>query len=206
MRSLTAMAPTRWQRSAAASRRYVERFDRLERDGVDLHGEARLIDAVLPRGADVLDAGCGTGRVGAELARRGHRVTAVDLDPVLVAQARAHSNLVVHQADLATLDLGTDFDAVAMAGNVMVFLEPGTERRVVANVARHLRPDGVFVAGFATDRDYRVEQFHDDLRAAGFTVETTLSTWDLRPWHDGADWAVTIARLHGPLAIGSKNE
>ena len=200
------MAPTRWHRSAAASQRYVERFEQLERDGVDLHGEARLIDAVVPRRADILDAGCGTGRLGAELARRGHRVTAVDLDPVLVDRARTHTDLVVHQEDLSTLDLGAEFDAVAMAGNVMVFVEPGTERRVVQNVARHLRPDGVFVAGFATDREYRVEQFHDDLRASGLTVETVLSTWDLRPWYTGADWAVTIARLRGPLTLGSRNE
>ena len=43
---------------------YVERFRTLAAQGVDLVGEARLVDAMLPRGARVLDAGCGPGRVG----------------------------------------------------------------------------------------------------------------------------------------------
>ena len=53
----------------------------MRRDGADLHGEARLIDAMLPRGARILDAGAGPGRVGGELSRRGHTVVGVDVDP-----------------------------------------------------------------------------------------------------------------------------
>lgn len=192
--TLTSMSTTRWHRSTAASQRYADRFAQLERDGVDLHGEARLVDALVPRNASVLDAGCGTGRVGAELARRGHRVSAVDLDPVLIDQARAQPDLDVHRADLATMTLERTFDAVVLAGNVMVFLAPGSERRVIGNLIGHLRPDGVFVAGFATDRPYRVAQFHRDVRDAGLVVEHTFSTWDMRPWRDDAEWAVTIAR------------
>ena len=43
---------------------YIERFRALAAEGADLAGEARLVDAMLPRAARVLDAGCGTGRVG----------------------------------------------------------------------------------------------------------------------------------------------
>ena len=43
---------------------YVERFRRMAAEGDDLAGEARLVDAMLPPWARVLDAGCGTGRVG----------------------------------------------------------------------------------------------------------------------------------------------
>lgn len=188
---------TRWQaeRSADDSRAYIERFNGLEASGADMHGEARFVDAVLARGSRVLDAGCGTGRVGAELARRGHRVTAVDLDPVLLDEARRHPELTVHLADLATLDLpGDPFDAVVAAGNVMVFLEPGSERRVLAAIAAHLRPGGVFVAGFTTRSAYRPEQFESDLIAAGMTLEQRFATWDLRPWHDDAEWFVAVAR------------
>ena len=39
-------------------------------------------------------------------------------------------------ADLATVDLGRGFDAIVMAGNVMIFLAPGSEGQVVANLAR----------------------------------------------------------------------
>ena len=61
------MAPTRWQseNTEAQSRQYVERFAELEKRGADLHGEARMLDALLARKSSVLDAGCGTARVGA---------------------------------------------------------------------------------------------------------------------------------------------
>lgn len=196
------MAKTRWQseNTEAQSRQYVERFARLESRGVDLHGEARMVDALLAPGSTVLDAGCGTARLGAELARRGHRVTAVDLDPVFVEAAREHTEITVHQADLTELDLRERFDAVVAAGNVMVFMESGSERTALRRILDHLGPGGVFVAGFATDRAYTVGQFDDDLGAVGFRVEHRFATWDLRPWHSAADWAVTVARTPQLLA------
>ncbi|WP_186630031.1 bifunctional 2-polyprenyl-6-hydroxyphenol methylase/3-demethylubiquinol 3-O-methyltransferase UbiG [Rhodococcus sp. BP22] len=196
------MAPTRWQidNSEDESRKYVERFARLQARGVDLHGEARMVDVLLAPESSVLDAGCGTARLGAELARRGHRVTAVDLDPVFVEAAREHTDLTVHQADLTELDLGETFDAVVVAGNVMVFMTPGTERSALERMTAHLKPGGVFVAGFATDREYTVEKFDADLESVGLLHEHRFSTWDLRPWHESADWAVTVARAPALLA------
>ncbi len=58
-------------------------------EGADLVGEARLADALAPRRAAILDAGCGSGRHAGYLHRAGHRVVGVDLDPVLVAAAEA---------------------------------------------------------------------------------------------------------------------
>lgn len=193
---------TRWQaeNSADDSRRYIERFEELAARGVDLHGEARMIDALVSPSSAILDAGCGTGRLGAELARRGHTVTAIDLDPVLVEAAREHTDIAVHVADLTTFDLGRTFDAVAAAGNVLVFLNPGTERTALQRVTAHLAPDGVFVAGFATDREYTVARFDEDLAAVGLIVEHRFSTWDLRPWTADADWVVTVARKPGLMA------
>ena len=49
------------------SANYIQRFKDLAAAGQDLVGEARLVDAMLPRGARVLDAGCGTGRLSAHL-------------------------------------------------------------------------------------------------------------------------------------------
>src|SRR5712675_2074900 len=48
---------------------------------------------------DALDAGCGTGFLSLELARRGHRVTGVDFAPAMLAAARrkaAAQGLSVH--------------------------------------------------------------------------------------------------------------
>lgn len=174
---------------------YVQRFRDLAADGADLEGEARLVDAIAPRAARVLDAGCGTGRLGAALHARGHDVVGVDVDPVLVEEARqARPGPRWEVADLATLDLDQVFDVVVTAGNVMVFVAPGSERTVVGRLAAHVADGGALVLGFRTDRDYSLEALDADLAHAGFAVEQRFATWDLRPLTPDADFAVTLAR------------
>lgn len=185
---------TRWfaERTPAERTEYAQGFtDRLAL-GEDLHGEARLVDVFAPRGARVLDAGCGTARVGAELARRGHAVTAFDADELLVVAAQPEPGLSVQVADLVTLDLRRTFEVAVLAGNVVVFLEPGTERAALTRLHAHLEPGGLLVTGFATDREYTVAAFDADAAAVGFTLRQRFATWDLQPWHDGADWAVSV--------------
>ena len=52
---------------------YVQRFRDMAAAGTDLGGEARLVDAFLPRGARVLDAGCGPGASAPFCSRRDTR-------------------------------------------------------------------------------------------------------------------------------------
>ncbi|MCH7953464.1 MAG: class I SAM-dependent methyltransferase, partial [Chloroflexi bacterium] len=67
--------------------------------GENVHGEADFVERFAP--ASVLDAGCGTGRVGRELARRGVNVVGVDLDPAMLVTARRKAPGVDwRQADL----------------------------------------------------------------------------------------------------------
>ena len=82
-----------------------------------------------------------------------------------------------------------------IAGNVMVFVAPGTEADVLARVAAHLKPDGVIVAGFDLDLHYTLDAFDADLYLAGLRVEQRFATWDLRPLAKDPDYAVTIARM-----------
>ena len=117
---------------------YQARFDRLAAAGVEVHGEADFVRSYGP--TSVLDAGCGTGRVGVELARHGIEVTGVDVDPSMLATARGRAPEVTWvEADLTELDLGRTFDVVVMAGNVPLFTPPGTEAALVAHVARPRR-------------------------------------------------------------------
>ena len=160
---------------------YVERFRTLADQGADLEGEARMLDALADRGARVLDAGCGQGRVGAALHARGHDVTGVDADARLVDAARtAHPGPTWLVGDLAELDATLDpgaapFDATVLAGNVMVFLAPGSEPRVLAGLCRWLVPGGVLVAGFATTADYRLDAFDRRLRPPRASPSSTAS-------------------------------
>ena len=182
------------------STRYIERFRSMAAAGDDLDGEARLVDAMAPRRAHVLDAGCGPGRVGGALARAGHDVVGVDVDPVLIAAAEEdHPGPTWLVGDLAELDLpsrGIDdpFDVIVCAGNVMAFLAPSTRRDVLANLRAHLRDDGRVVVGFGAGRGYGFPAFRDDVRAAGLVTDLELATWDLRPLAHDDDFLVAVLR------------
>ncbi|MEV0430046.1 class I SAM-dependent methyltransferase [Micromonospora sp. NPDC050495] len=194
--------PTRWvtETKPGHSQWYIDRFRQLAAEGADLAGEARLLDALVAPGARILDAGTGTGRVAAALAARGHTAVGVDADPALIEAARVdHPGPRFLVADLAELDLAAQgepepFDAALIAGNVMVFVAPGTEPDVLARVAAHVRPDGLVVVGFDTGRGYPLADLDAHAAAAGLRLEHRFATWDLRPWHDDADWAVTVLR------------
>lgn len=197
--------PSKWEQRTSAnphhSTWYVERFRAMAAQGADLAGEARLVDAMLPRGARVLDAGCGPGRVGGELARRGHTVVGVDVDPVLVEAARAdHPGPDWRVGDLAELDLPAEgvtepFDAIVCAGNVMTFLATGTEVDVLRGFAAHLAPDGRALVGFGANRGYAFDDFFGHVADAGLVVDAALASWDLRPLHADSDFLVAVLSL-----------
>jgi SAM-dependent methyltransferase len=184
------------QHSAA----YIQRFKDLAAAGHDLVGEARLVDAMLPRRARVLDAGSGTGRISAWLADAGHEVVGVDGDPVLVAAAeREHPGAKFLVGDLAELDLpaaGIDepFDVVVCAGNVVTFLAESTRVEVLRRLRVHVVADGRAAIGFGAGRGYEFDDFLTDAAAAGWAPDLLLSTWDLRPFTVDSDFLVAVLR------------
>jgi SAM-dependent methyltransferase len=196
--------PSLWMQKVSAdpghSDWYIERFRAMARAGDDLAGEARLVDAMAPRGAHILDAGCGPGRLGGYLAQVGHRVVGVDVDPALIAAAEqdyAGPRWLV--GDLAELDLpargiAEPFDVIVSAGNVMAFLAPSTRPQVLSRLRAHLAGDGRAAIGFGAGRDYQFAEFLDDAAQAGFAPDLLLSTWDLRPFTDDSDFLVAILR------------
>jgi SAM-dependent methyltransferase len=192
------MPGNRWieltERNPGHSSWYIERFRSMEQAGDDIVGEARLIDAMVPRGSSVLDAGCGPGRTGGYLARQGHRVVGVDIDAALIAAAKEdHPEATWLVADLSELDLpGTAFDIAVCAGNVMTFLDPATRRAALERIAAHLNPGGRIVTGFGAGRDYPFDEFFVDVERAGLVPDLRVSTWDLRPFTDTSDFLVAV--------------
>jgi trans-aconitate 2-methyltransferase len=102
---------------------------------------------VLAGDETVLDAGCGTGLVTAELAARlpRGRVVGVDASPEMVARAREHlgDRVEVLQADLLELDLGIAFDAVF---STATFHWIRDHDRLFRRLHAALRPGGRLVA------------------------------------------------------------
>ena len=189
---------TRWQGSdAPRGDEYDARWRTLAARGANIHGEADLVETLLrEKGRTrVLDAGCGTGRVAIELARRGFSVVGVDADAPMLAAARAKApELAWLQADLADLQGGPndEFDLIVLAGNVMIFVSPGTEGRVLEQLTARLAPGGLLVAGFQLRRGRISLAEYDRLAgAAGLTPVARWSTWDREPFV-GGDYAVSV--------------
>ena len=183
----------RWlQTRAVSGDAYDSTYELRAASGENVHGEADFVQAFAPK--SVLDAGCGTGRVGRELARRGIEVIGVNIDSEMLETARRKAPDVEWRlADLATAELGRTFDAIVMAGNVMIFLTPGTEREVVANMARHLQPGGILIAGFQLQPSRLTLKEYDAFAAgAGLTLAECWSTWDREAWAEGGDYAVSV--------------
>ncbi len=182
------------------SKWYVQRFRDMAAAGKDIAGEARMVDAMVPRGARILDAGCGPGRTGAALAARGHTVVGVDVDPVLIGAARTdHPGVTYLVQDLAELDLGSagitePFDAIVAAGNVMAFLAPSTRRPVLTKLRAVLAPGGRGAFGFGAGRGYSFDEFLADAAATGWEPDLLLRGWDLLPFRADSDFLVAILR------------
>ena len=194
-----ALPPTRWALGGPRNGGYGDRFAELIARGEDVVGEGRLADALVGRGARILDAGSGMGRIGAYLQSCGHDVTAAEPDPVLVAQSRRtfpdltvvpHEILALTPEVLAAAGRPTVFDLVVCVGNVLTFLAEGTEVAVLERLGSLLAPGGRILAGFhlqqgpSTARIYPPDEFAADVAAAGLRVDHRFGGYDLRPVDD----------------------
>lgn len=155
------------------------------------HGEVDLVASHRP--ASVLDGGCGTGRVGIELARRGVTVLGVDADPDMVGAARAKAPEIEWLLlDLADLDRPERFDVVVLAGNVVPYAPRRAE--LVAACARHLAPGGRLIAGFQLQEGWPTLVDYDGwCAAAGLAPEARHASWAAEPYA-GGDYVVTVHR------------
>lgn len=117
-------------------------------DHVVAHGRRASLEAfeaTLPRGADVLDFGCGGGQDSAWLRERGHRITAIDASEGLPREAQKRWGLDVQVAAFDDLDANAAFDGIWSAAALHhqpATLLPG----VFAKIARALRAGGVLAA------------------------------------------------------------
>jgi ubiquinone/menaquinone biosynthesis C-methylase UbiE len=166
------------------------------------------------RGTEVLELGCGTGRVVEPLARDGCDVTAVDLSPAMLERAQQRTaglsgdgSVALIEGDMRILDVGRQFDCVFVPlGGLQHMEEAADVAATLATVARHLKPDGLAVVD--------IEAAHpDDLtpgpqpllqhwsRANGTAVVTKLVAVDGEPSAllKHVTWHFDVQPADGPL-------
>lgn len=190
----------RWLRTGVRGEDYDARFAALEQAGKEMHGEADLVASLGV--SSILDAGCGTGRVAIELARRGLRAVGIDRSTTMLQAARNKAPQIDwFEADLTHFTVPSPddpaqpdlFEGIVMAGNVMIFVDSGTEEAVLANMTRHLTPGGMLVSGFQLQADRLSLHDYDAFAAsAGLRFSERWATWDRAVWTTSSDYAVTV--------------
>ena len=131
----------------------------------------------LAGGAHVLDLCCGPGRHAAELARRGFRVTGVDLHPPYLERARRESEEIeLVEADMRDFSREGAFDTViSMYTSFGYFEDPADDLKVARNMRASLKPGGKAL----------IETVGKEVLARKFQP---------RAWHENEDGSIMLER------------
>lgn len=128
-------------------------------------------------GGHLLDVPCGNGRIAIELARRGYRVTGVDIAEEFIDEARTNGALLNRSpaTDAADLNPSADFilgdmrhlrgeliyDGAYCFGNSFGFLEYADMEEFLAGIARALKPGARFILNTAMAAESLLPDFEE---------------------------------------------
>jgi SAM-dependent methyltransferase len=161
----------------------------------------RILRSLDTRPQTILDLACGTGKVGAEIARRGYpRVFGVDLSEGMARVAMDEARLRVAVQDARALGLrpGTFDLVVSLYDSLNYVLEPEGLLSCFRGVYRCLRRGGLFIFDLNTIRALALDLFtQDNLRSSARLTYSWRSNWDAKArlctvrmwfrWRDGDD-------------------
>ena len=102
-------------------------------------GEPELVHAAVPASSEILELGCGAGRITHALIALGHAVVAVDQSAEMLAHVRGAEAVL---ADIETLRLGRRFPVVLLASNFLNHPDTRERRAFLETCAEHVQPDG----------------------------------------------------------------
>ncbi|HVW36746.1 MAG TPA: methyltransferase domain-containing protein [Pirellulales bacterium] len=142
------------------------------------HG-ADLLELLAPQaGERILDLGCGTGHLTAQIAGLGAAVLGLDASAEMIAEARRnHPQLSFGIADATQFQVAESFDAV-FSNAVLHWVRP--PERAVERIAAALKPGGRFVAEFGGKGNVA-----SIVAAAAQAVSAVLGrdAGDVNPWY-----------------------
>jgi SAM-dependent methyltransferase len=159
-------------------------------------------------GGSVLDVGAGTGRVTLDLAAHGHRVTALDLEPELLAEldmraaaAGADRRVRTVVSDARAFSLGERFSLVLVPMQTIQLLETEADRAAFLGcAAAHLAPGGVLAAALADPFDgFDAEHTEPPAPDVARLGDVTYASHPVAVRRDGG--AVIIERLRRRLPM-----
>ncbi len=145
-------------------------------------------------GSTILDVGCGTGRHSIEFAKRGYRVTGVDLSEGMLAVARANAEaagvkVTWVQADATDFKMEGSFDVgLSLCEGGVGLIERGENAEehdlsIFRNISAALKPNAPFVLtalnGYSIIRQMKDEHIHDGRFDSATMLANYQDEWDL---------------------------
>jgi SAM-dependent methyltransferase len=138
----------------------------------------------------LLELACGTGRHALELEKLGYKIVATDYSPDLLAVAIGRANELKSKVDFRLQDMreislvDAPFDAAYCLFDSIGYVQSNEGvQKVLANVYRHLRPDGLFVFEFwhaaAMVRSYELHREREWKTAEGKLKRVATTRLDI---------------------------
>lgn len=153
---------------------------------------------LLPAGAYIIDAGCGSGRDAKFFHEQGFQVTAFDASEQLVKAARAYTGLPVICTDFLGFNSNEPVNAIWACASLLHV--PASELTLtLAHLAKQLQSAGLFYCSFKlgntdTERAGRTftnmdqARFNQHLRGTGLAIRTLWCSQDARPDRQTEQW------------------
>ena len=155
----------------------------------------RLLDLRAP--ARILDVPCGYGRHSIELARRGYRMTGVDISEMQVAKAReksaaagVHAQFIV--GDARALPVAGPFDAaINMFLSFGYFATDEENQTMLQEIARALHRGGRLLIDF-WNREHEIRLFQPTITEERDDNIKEVEEWSFDPLAGRLNWTNTI--------------
>jgi SAM-dependent methyltransferase len=145
---------------------YYNDGQRYDLDYAAKTGDIRFyVDRCVALGSDVLELGCGTGRVTFPIAQKGIRITGLDVSATMLDRARQKlaANVEFIQADLREFDLGRKFQTVIMPFNVLHHLyDMRSINQFFFCLQEHIEENGMLILDVLNPDLYELSRDPDD--------------------------------------------